>query len=329
MHAELIFPEGLFPANHAPTVAETHAGLVCAWFSGAREGHADVVIRAARRTGAGWTDPVVVAEGVQPDGSRLPCWNPVLFAADGGPLLLFYKVGAECSTWWGMLTRSQDGGQTWSPHVRLPAGVLGPIKNKPVAGPGGTLLCPTSCEAEGWRIRIQSTSDLGETWTSSAFLNANDWRAIQPSILLWPGGRMQLLSRTDNGCISQVWSTDGGKTFGPMTATELPNPNSGTDAAMLQDGRALLVYNHARRKVETWGARSPLNLATSSDGQRWEPLMTLESQPGEYSYPAVIQGRDGRIHVVYTYNRKSIKYVTLLPQDLDAARNPARAGAVS
>jgi predicted neuraminidase len=95
-----------------------------------------------------------------------------------------------------------------------------------------------------------------------------------------------------------------------LTAAALPNPNAGFDAVRLDDGRFLLVYNH------TSSGRSPLNIALSKDGVRWEPSVTLENQPGEYSYPAVIQARDGRVHVTYTWRRERIKHVVLDPTRL-------------
>lgn len=90
-----------------------------------------------------------------------------------------------------------------------------------------------------------------------------------------------------------------------MQLTDLPNPDSGIDAVSLRDGRGLLVYN------PTTSGRSPLNLALSEYGATWRPACVLEDAPGEYSYPAVIQGRDGRIHVSYTWNRRRIRYVSL------------------
>lgn len=90
-----------------------------------------------------------------------------------------------------------------------------------------------------------------------------------------------------------------------MRATSLVNPNSGIDAVMLKDGRALLVYN------DTPKGRSPLTVATSRDGREWTNIATLESEPGEYSYPAVIQGSDGRVHVTYTWKRQRIKHAVL------------------
>jgi predicted neuraminidase len=90
-----------------------------------------------------------------------------------------------------------------------------------------------------------------------------------------------------------------------MKATALPNPSAGVDGETLKDGRHLLVYNHTPR------GRTPLNVAISTDGKEWAPLVTLESEPGEYSYPAMIQTRDGLVHITYTWKRKRIKHTVL------------------
>jgi predicted neuraminidase len=309
--SEFIYERAPFPQCHASTIAETPQGLVAAWFGGTREKHPDVGVWLSRQEKAGWTAPVEVANGVQSDGKRLPCWNPVLFQAPGGPLLLFYKVGPSPSQWWGMQMTSDDGGQTWSQPARLPDGGIGPVKNKPVLLADGTLLCGSSSEHDGWRVHFERTSDLGKTWQTTG--PVNDGRAIgaiQPSILLHPGGRLQALGRSRQGKLFQIGSDDGGKTWGAMTLTSLPNPNAGTDAVTLADGRHLLVYNH------TPGGRSPLNVAVSKDGLVWQAALVLESDPGEYSYPAVIQSADGQVHITYTWKRQRVKHVTLDPARL-------------
>jgi predicted neuraminidase len=66
-----------------------------------------------------------------------------------------------------------------------------------------------------------------------------------------------------------------------------------------------------------WGGlRTPLNLAFSDDGVLWTPGPVLENEPGEYSYPGVIQGDDGAVHMVYTWQRRNIRYVWLDPSEL-------------
>ena len=88
-----------------------------------------------------------MATGIQPEGPRQPTWNPVLFQPPSGPLLLFYKVGPSArASWWGMVIRSADAGKTWSQAQRLPDGILGPIKNKPVVLPDGSWLSGSSTE---------------------------------------------------------------------------------------------------------------------------------------------------------------------------------------
>jgi predicted neuraminidase len=252
-----------------------------------------------------------VANGLDSQGKRYPCWNPVLFQAPQGPLLLFYKVGPDPSRWWGMVKSSPDGGQTWGPARRLPEGILGPIKNKPVLLADGTLLCPSSTEDHGWRIHLERTGDLGQTWTKTDPLNdGQKFGAIQPAILLHPNHSLQLLCRSRQGWITECWSEDGGKTWSAMQATRLPNPNSGLDAVTLRDGRHLLVYNHTTR------GRTPLNVAISSEGRLWDSILALETQPGEYSYPAVIQTRDGLVHTTYTWRRERIKHAVLDPRKL-------------
>ena len=313
VRSEFIYESAPFPSCHASTIVETKSGLVAAWFGGTREKHPDVGIWLARLADGKWTTPVEVANGVQSDGKRHPCWNPVLFLPKEGPLLLFYKVGPDPDRWWGMLRTSTDGGRTWSEARRLPDGILGPIKNKPVQLENGDLLSPTSTEDQGWRVHFERSSDGGKTWTATAPVNdGKEIDAIQPSILFHKDGKLEAVGRTRQGRVFEIWSEDQGRTWGKMTLLDLPNPNSGTDATTLADGRFLLVYNHTPK------GRSPLNVAVSRDGKKWDPALVLESEPGEYSYPAVIQSRDGLVHITYTWKRQRVKHVVVDPAKLHA-----------
>lgn len=316
--SEFIYETAPFPSCHAATLAEpAGGGLVAAWFGGTHEKHPDVGIWVSRRVGGKWTAPVAVADGVQyrqPDGTvhRHPCWNPVLFQPKDGPLLLFYKVGPDPRSWWGMLTTSDDGGATWAPPRRLPEHIDGPVKNKPVQLPGGELLCPSSTEFDGWRVHFERTGDLGRTWARTGPVNdGKAVGAIQPSVLFLGGERLLAVGRTRQGKVFQVASDDLGRTWGELTLTALPNPNAGTDAVTLADGRHLLVYNHTAR------GRSPLNVAVSKDGRAWQAALVLESEPNaEFSYPAVIQTRDGLVHMAYTWKRQRVKHAVIDPAKL-------------
>ena len=310
------------PQCHASTIAESGGVLVSAWFGGTEEKNNDVGIWVSRKVAGKWSSPIEVANGVQKDGSRYPSWNPVLFKPKNKPLLLFYKVGPNPREWWGLYVASEDDGLTWSEPIRLPDGIYGPIKNKAVELVNGDILSPTSTEHDGWKVQIERSTDGGKTWKSTGDLNdAEEFGAIQPSVLIHPNDTLQILCRTKNSVISESWSYDNGFTWSKMSATGLPNPNSGIDAATLSDGRHLLVYNPTDKN---WGDRVPLSVAVSSDGKIWNEIMELESvtdpetaDDEEYSYPSVIQTSDGLVHIVYTWNRKTVKHVVLDPVKID------------
>jgi alpha-L-rhamnosidase len=317
---EFIFERASFPESHAPTLAETPEGIIAAWFGGTKEGNKDVCIWTSHLKNGRWTEPIKAADGVLNDTTRYPCYNPVLYQVPGGELLLFYKIGPNVAGWTGWLMRSKDNGHTWSPREALPAGYLGPIKNKPVLI-DGILFCPSSTERNGWKVHFETTKDWGRTWTKTDSINdGKTVSAIQPSILQYADGRLQVLCRSKNRTINESWSSDRGKTWSVMTASALPNNNSGTDAVTLQDGRQLLVYNHVKPDASLpngKGARTPLNVAVSKDGKSWEAALVLEDSPvSQYSYPSVIQTKDGLVHIVYTWRRERVKYVVVDPSKL-------------
>jgi predicted neuraminidase len=314
------------PQCHASTIVETPTGLVSAWFGGTRESDPDVGIWVARHADGKWSKPVEVATGSEGEEKEYACWNPVLFQPENGPLMLFYKVGVNPRLWWGALVTSKDGGRTWSKSRRLgtnnslPAAnrnLLGPVKNKPLQLKDGTILCPSSTENEGWKVHFELTRDLGKTWeVIGPIHDASKFNAIQPSILTYANGHMQILCRSQESVVVQSWSKDGGKSWSAVTATELPNPNAGTDAVTLADGRQLIVYNHTVRRGPFPSGRAMLNVAISTDGKSWNPVVTLEKDKSEFSYPAVIQASDGRIHITYTFKRQSVKHAVLDPSKL-------------
>ena len=266
---------------------------------------------------------------------RKACWNPVLCEMPNGELWLFFKIGSSVGDWTGWLTKSKDGGRTWSNKEPLPfdaegRAFLGPIKNKPELI-DGRLLCPSSTEKNGWRFHMEMldlsdgrwkkgtpAKDLNWKWIpveSTEAIKTDDNKphpidCIQPSILKLKDGRLQVTMRTHNAHIATSFSSDNGDTWTPVTLLDIENNQSGTDAVTLQDGRHALIYNNFETLPLTpKGVRTPCSIALSDDGQNWQHVLTLEDSPiDQYSYPAIIQGKDGTMHCVYTWRRQRVSY---------------------
>ena len=313
IRSEFIYQPGdvVFPSCHASTIIENRNGLLAAWFGGTAEKNPDVGIWISHFSDGKWSKPVEVANGIQHKTKRYPCWNPVLYNS-GKEILLFYKVGPSPSTWWGEMIISSDKGKTWSKSSRLPEDIYGPIKNKPILLKNGELMCPSSTENEGWRVHMEFTSNNGLSWERTAAINDKKTGVIQPTLLVFPGGKIEMLCRSTVSYILSSLSEDNGRTWSELKSTGLTNPNSGIDAVTLKDGRHLLVYNHISK------GRNILNVAVSEDGTIWKAAALLENDAKgtEFSYPAVIQTSNGLVHITYTWNRKQIKHVVIDPEKI-------------
>jgi alpha-L-rhamnosidase len=246
---------------------------------------------------------------------REACWNPVLFEMPNGELQLFFKIGPNVAGWKGWYITSKDGGKSWSKRMPLADDFYGPVKNKPILNKG-RLIAPTSDERDGWKVYFEYSDDLGKTWQRTDFVEADAGvKAIQPSIIVLPDGRLEALCRTRSRHIGITYSHDNCTTWSKLQLIDMPNNNSGLDAVTLQDGTFAMICNDWPIEPDKEkGARTPLSVLRSQDGVHWQHWITLEDSPiSQYSYPSIIQSRDGHIHVVYTWRRERIKHVELIP----------------
>ena len=177
---------------------------------------------------------------------------------------------------------------------------------KPIVLPSGRLVLPLYTDT--FSISIMALSDdHGQTWRASQPLIG--FGNIQPTVLRRQDGTLVAYMR-ENGPLNKIrvsTSTDEGETWGPVGTIGLPNPGAGIDAAQTPDGTWVMVYN------DTTENRNSLVVSLSDDeGQSWKWTRSLEQHDeGAYHYPAVIAGRDGLIHVVYSYfvhDGKSMKH---------------------
>ncbi len=313
VRSEFIFEQAPFDQCHASTIVETARGdFLAAWFAGTGEGAGDVAIWMSRFSGGRWSAPVAAAR--EPG---VPSWNPVLFRGQDKRIWLFYKVGESPETWTGAYKISSDDGISWTQTNYLPAGLLGPIKNKPIRLASGDIVAGSSVESyHSWAGWVERSVDGGTMWTKHGpiVISGEPFGLIQPTLVELRPNQLRLFARTRQGHIYKADSADGGRNWTAALPTLLPNPNSGIDCVKLKDGRILIVYNHSANE------RSPLNVALSSDGgETWKTFAQLEAGPGEYSYPAVIESSNGDAHIVYTWRRKRIKHAVVSKESLKEA----------
>lgn len=177
---------------------------------------------------------------------------------------------------------------------------------KPTVLPSGRILLPLYSDTFSVSLMAVSDDD-GKTWYASKPLAG--FGNIQPSVLRRKDGTLVAYMR-ENGPLKRIRvaeSHDDGLSWGPVGTIDLPNPGSGLDGVCLANGHWLLVYN------DTTSGRRSLAVSLSDDeGKTWKWTRHLEQhESGSYHYPAVIQGGDGTIHVVYSYfveGGKSMKH---------------------
>lgn len=133
---------------------------------------------------------------------------------------------------------------------------------------------------------------------------------VQPSVIRPTPGKQFLRAYFRDRRAQHIYSStsvDEGKTWTEPKKTSLPNNNAAIQSTVLTNGHVALLYN------PTISSRNPLRVSISEDGgMTWAYSKDLEhssSDDVEFSYPSIIQTPDGFIHVSYTYNRDTIKYV--------------------
>lgn len=315
------YPTERYPSCHCSSVVELPSGdLLCAWYAGEHEAAPDVAVLTARkRAGAeAWEEPVAVS-----DTPGRPEGNCVLFVAPDERLWLFYgTMYGRLKGHWGPGVRwdtvdmkckvSLDEGRTWSPdrYLRYEWGNV--FRTKPIVLANGEIII--GFETRDERSRFLISPDLGETWEYGFPIGGVPNQ--HPTLIQREDGVLVALLRPggDQHCLGKSYSYDNGRTWEPAVDTDIQNPGAAVDMVKMRDGRVALIFNNSREK------RSPLSLALSRDNcETWYAVRDLETEEGEFSYPAIIQARDGSLHVTYTYKRTHIKHVRVSPDWIEGA----------
>jgi len=178
-------------------------------------------------------------------------------------------------------------------------------QNKPLFLPSGRMIIPLY--SDGFDFSLMAiTDDGGKHWTYSEPLVSLG--GVQPTLVLRKDGTIVTYMR-DNGPPPQRLltssSSDNGLSWTPVTDSDIYNPGAGSDMVKMADGRWLLANN------DTENGRNSLALLISSDeGKTWKILLHLERDLTEGTamrahYPALIQGKNGDIHLTYSYYERN------------------------
>ncbi|MHC4865965.1 MAG: exo-alpha-sialidase [Planctomycetota bacterium] len=308
--------------NHASSIAEANDGtLVACWYGGSSEGASDVSIWVCTDDGNGWTPRVEVD-----NGDNTATWNCVLFQPSTGPMLLYYKYTGSPSSWVGCVKKSYDGGQSWSSRILLPTSgdpylsayggrFIGPVKNRPIELPDGTLLCGSSTEDSGWRVHMEiADGDYTDDFTLIGPISGAD--AIQPTFLVHDDDYMtiQALCRASgSGSPTPVtWSYDGGQTWSDLT-TISHNTSKGLHTVTINNLNSLRNRYHVMAYNPS--GRYPMRVATSTDGVNWNvAISSVDDSGGDMDYPTIMQSSDKMLHLTYSWGGHSkIGHVVIDP----------------
>jgi len=300
------------PSSHCAALTALPDALFCIWYAGSREGADDVALMSARYDigSTTWAQPTVLLDTPgKGDGNAI-----AHFDDKSGRLWLFHTVlqGGGWSSVFLYSRYSDDLGQTWSRSELFDEEQGMMVRTGIVELASGRWVLPAYDE-KSWDSFCYLSDDRGKTWVKGTQMPAAA-PLIQPAIVQLEDGKLLAYMRSggQEHCVWRSTSGDDGETWELCTPTELRNPNSGLDMVRTQDGTIVLIFNN------TAEGRTPLHVGLSDDdGTTWPVIKPLETDPGEYSYPSVLQSQDGLIHVVYTYRRQTIKHVAF---DLEYVR---------
>ncbi len=156
--------------------------------------------------------------------------------------------------------------------------------------------------SDGFNVGLVAISDdRGITWrASSPIVGLGN---IQPSLVEMSNGDIMAFMRDNGGLPNRIQtsvSQDQGETWTLTQDMSIPNPGSSVEAIALKDGSWLLVCNDTEK-----GRHQLTAYLSHNEGTTWQLSHYLEKvkpDQGSFSYPSVIQAKDGTVHVTYSYH---------------------------
>ena len=313
---------------HAASLTQLADGrIAAAWFAGSREGAADVAIWYSTLGQDGWSRAMPIANRESTAGGTFAhvrkVGNPVLYA-EGNWLHLWY-VTVGIGGWAGSAiahSQSTDGGKSWSKPTKLQTSpflnISTLVRMPPLPLADGGLGLPVYHEflaKHGEWLRLSATGQIVDKVRM-----AHERKTLQPAVVALDAQRAFAVLRDagpGKGNVQVASTANGGLSWQAGAALPMANPNSSVALLRLKSGRLLLAGNPAQ------GREALLLWLSADEGRTWQPSRSVETAAdgaAEFSYPALLLGRDGRIHLAYTWRRQSIKYATFSEAWLDGGQ---------
>lgn len=311
----IIGPEAPHRYKHPAAITELDNGdLIIAYHGGGSEYDNDTAVHAIRLKAGEtkWSAPQVIADTpFHGDG------NPVIWQGPDKLVWLFYVVRYG-KTWSDSRIHckvSSDGASTWSDSFVLAwePGMM--VRNRPIVLTNGDYLLPIYHEKgnDPEMVGPESTSLFlrynvkTKAWTATPPIRSRIGN-IQPGVVQLTDDHLICYCRRGGGYDGRPdgflvfsESRDGGKTWAPGRDSTFPNPNAAVDFLKLRSGNLLLIYNDSQK------SRTPLTAALSTDGGKTFPhRRNIKQGSGDFGYPYAVQTRDGKIHLIYTSDRRSV-----------------------
>jgi predicted neuraminidase len=295
--------------------AFSNGDLYLVYYGGAGEYAVDTGVFGARlkKGETKWSQPKLLAS----DPFR-SVGNGVIWQAPDGLVWLFYVVryGSTWSTSRIQGKVSRDNGETWSDSfvVSDKEGMM--VRNKPIVLETGEYMLPVYLETgnDPENVGPDSTSRFlilnakTKQWEERGIIRSKKGN-IQPGVVQVSNNHLIAYCRRGGGYgkVSDGWtvrseSQDGGKTWSEGVDSKFRNPNSAIDLLKLKSGNLLLIFN------DSVSSRTPLVAALSKDGDKsWPFQRNIAAEPKQsYAYPSAVQTPDGKIHVVYTSDSRTV-----------------------
>lgn len=299
--------------KHPAAITELANGdLYLAWYGGDGEYKPGTAVWGSRLAGGKWSTPVKLAQD-----PFYSVGNPVVWQAPDGLVWLWYVIrpGTTWSTSRIAMKVSKDGAKTWSDASVLSFEEGTMVRGKPIVLANGDYLLPVWKETGGdTEVVGADTASFfmrydpkARKWSESSRIHAR-LGALQPAAAQIDAGNLIAYCRRGGGYgkktegyIVRSESHDGGKVWSEGVETAFPNPNAAVDLLKLANGHLMLIFNDSMHD------RTPLTVAISTDnGATYPTRVNVAVGNHDYAYPYAIQTRDGKIHLVFTSDGRSI-----------------------